>query len=523
MTETLTPRERVGVLAGLMLTLLLAALDQTIVGTAMPRIIADLKGFDQYPWVTTGYLLSSTLAVPIFAKLSDLYGRKWIYMSGTVLFVAASALCGAAGNVPIPISGMNQLILFRALQGVGGGIIFALSFTVIGDLFPPAERGRYQGLFGSVFGLASVIGPGIGGWITDHYSWRWTFYVNAPVGAVALLVLYLAFPHVNPTRARKVIDYAGIGSLAGGLIPLLIGLTLVNTQGWTSPTVMLLFTVAVVMLTLFVGIEGRAVEPVLPLAMFADRSFRLCVIAVFFIGFGMFGVITYVPLFLQGVQGLSATDSGRLFTPMMIAMIASSTVSGFVMSHTGRYKTLAVSGVIIFACGMGMLTALAHDTSHGRIVLDMIVCGLGLGIAQPIYTLVVQNGAAMGQMGAATAAVTFFRSIGSTLGVALFGTLLLHQYHLRMDPLLATLEGGTRALLDDPLQFAHAHESLRAQVGPEAYASIVSSVEDALTHGLHLVFLGGLAVVLIVVGINFVLPEHPLRRTFEKPAPAEIP
>jgi EmrB/QacA subfamily drug resistance transporter len=521
----LTPQERTGVIAGLMLTLLLAALDQTIVGTAMPRIVEQLQGFDLYPWVTTSYMLTSTLSVPIFARLSDLYGRKWIYMAGAVLFVLASALCGASGRLPLPMDGMMQLIVFRGLQGIGGGIIMGLSFTIIGDLFAPAERGRYQGLFGAVFGLASVIGPGLGGWITDHISWRWTFYVNAPVGVIALVVLGFAFPHMRPRGGRRVVDHAGICVLTLAIVPLLLALTDVGTSGWT-PAVMATLGFSAAMCGLFVWIEGRAIEPLLPLGLFRDRAISLPVGAVFMVGMGMFGVIMYIPLFLQSVQGLSAAASGQLFTPMMLSMIFSSVVAGQVIARTGRYKSLAIGGAIVLTVGMVLLSGLQADTARWIIVLDMIVCGVGMGSAQPIYTLVVQNAAPPGQMGAATAAVTFFRSIGSTLGVAVFGTVLLGMYHSGFAPTLAIIPPALRADFLDPVTVARKHDVLAQRFealpgGPALYRRIIDAVDTSFTRGLHLVFIAGAILTGLVILANLFLPEVELRKALPRPPPSE--
>src|ERR1700694_5105379 len=264
--HNLTRRQLVGTITGLLLTLLLAALDQTIVGTAMPRIIAQLNGFDRYPWVTTAYLLTSTIAVPIFAKLSDIYGRKWFFLAGTVVFVVASAFCGGAGQIPwFPGDGMTQLIVFRGIQGLGAGMIVGLLFTIIGDIFAPAERARYQGLFAAVWGLASIFGPTLGGWITDSYSWRWTFYVNLPVGALAVAAIFFAFPYFRPEGVKRVIDWAGVGALIACLVPLLLALTWVTEYGWLGARVVLLLAFSIAMLGLFLWIESRAAEPIIPL------------------------------------------------------------------------------------------------------------------------------------------------------------------------------------------------------------------------------------------------------------------
>src|SRR4051794_22300883 len=279
--QTLSRRQLVGTIIGLQLTLLLAALDNTIVGTAMPKIIGQLNGFERYAWVTTTYLLTSTIAVPIIGKLSDLYGRKWFLLGGAILFVAASALCGAAGALPLPLDGMNQLILFRGIQGLGGGLIAGIVFTVIGDIFPPAERGKIQGVFSAVFGLASVFGPALGGWITDNFSWRWVFYVNLPVGIIAVAALFFFFPYFEPEGTRRVIDWGGVATLIACLVPLLLALTWVSEYGWGSARVLGLLAVAVVMLGAFLFFESRAAEPILSLSLFKNRTFSTSAVALF--------------------------------------------------------------------------------------------------------------------------------------------------------------------------------------------------------------------------------------------------
>src|SRR5579871_2656642 len=357
--QHLSRRQLVGTLVGLLLALLLAAVDQTIVGTAMPRIISELNGFDRYPWVTTAYLLTSTIAVPIFAKLSDIYGRKWVFLGGKILFVTASAFCGAAGEVHwLPGDGMAQLIAFRGIQGLGAGIAMGLLFTIIGDIFPPAQRARYQGLFASVFGLASIFGPTLGGWITDQFSWRWTFYVNLPVGLLAAASIFFEFPYFRPQGVRRKIDWWGVLTLTTGLVPLLLALTWVTDFGWGSQRVLWLLAVAAAMLGAFLFAETRAVEPVLPLSLFRDRIIAVSTIAVFLFGMGMFGVIVYVPLFMQAVLGVSATRSGNLLTPLMLAFVVASVRSCTLMARAGRYRVLEVRGGGLAMVGTDLVDAI---------------------------------------------------------------------------------------------------------------------------------------------------------------------
>lgn len=523
--HNLTRRQLAGTLTGLLLTLLLAALDQTIVGTAMPRIIAQLNGFDRYPWVTTAYLLTSTIAVPIFAKLSDIYGRKWFFLAGNILFVAASAFCGGAGELPgIAGDGMTQLIVFRGIQGLGAGIAMGLLFTIIGDIFAPAQRAKYQGLFASVFGLASIFGPTLGGWITDQFSWRWTFYVNLPVGVIAAASIFFEFPYFRPQGVRRKIDWWGVITLTSGLVPLLLALTWVTDYGWGSERVLSLLAIAAVMLAGFLFAESRAVEPVLPLSLFRDRIIAVSSIAVFLFGFGMFGVIVYVPLFMQAVLGVSATRSGSLLTPLMLAFVVASMASGNIMSRTGRYRGLAVIGAGLATLGLYLMTAMDANTPQWVVIRNMIVAGIGMGIAQPIFTLAVQNVAPPAQMGAATASTQFFRSIGSTLGVAVFGSLLLTIYHERFRQIIPPgIPQRLMTAFDNPLQLQRGDVGrLGLQAGDFVLLQqVFANVRQALLAGLHSVFVMGTTLMVLAVIVNFFLREVPLRRKHHEQAAVE--
>lgn len=518
----LDARQRFYTVAGLMLTLLLAAMDQTIVGTAMPRVVASLDGFDRYPWVTTSYLLTSTIAVPVFAKLSDLYGRKWLYMQGLVIFVVSSWLCGAAGNVPLPIDGMNQLILFRGLQGIGGGAVMGLTFTIIGDLFAPAERGRYQGMFGAVFGLASIVGPLAGGWITDHLSWRWAFYVNAPLGIIAAVVLYRTFPFVRPQSATRTIDWLGLVSLTGWIVPLLLALSRVTALGWTHPTVASLLGLAIAMLALFIYAERHAVEPLMPPSLFGIRTITLASCGVFVLGMSMFGMFVYLPLHLQGVLGMTAAGSGMLFVPMIFAMIFASMASGQIVSRTGRYKWLAVGGAVLATTGMALLARLGPDANANAILWCLVVVGFGFGSAQPVYALVVQNAAPRAQLGAASATSQFFRQIGSTIGVAVFGTMLLGVYHQRLAASLpADTSAEVRALVDNPLQRTGEGALVHGAPAPAIPDAVQASVRASLAAGMQRVFDLTSMVMAVSIVLNLLLPELPLRGKEEHALPPD--
>ncbi len=522
----LTKRQLWGTLTGLLLTLLLAAVDQTVVGTAMPRIISQLNGFDRYPWVTTAYLLTSTIAVPVFAKLSDMYGRKWLFLTGTILFVVASALCGASGDIPhFPGDGMTQLIVFRGIQGIAAGMIIGLLFTIIGDIFAPAERARYQSLFVAVWGMASIIGPTVGGWITDQWSWRWTFYVNLPIGALAAAAIWIELPHFRPHGVRRVIDWWGLITLNATLIPLLLALTWATDYGWTSPRVTGLLAFAFVMLFLFLICEKRAAEPFIPLQLFREPIIAVSSIAVFVLGMGMFGVILYVPLFIQGVLGVSATRSGSLLTPLLMGAVVGSMAVGQIMSRTGRYRWLAILGAALAMAGMFSMATMNKDTTNSQVVWYMIIAGLGMGVMQPIYTLVVQNVAPPAQRGAATASTQFFRSIGSTVGVAVFGSILLGIYHQDFQ---RSIPRGTPAIaltpFKNPLLVVQFRSRLEAAFGRypgglDLLHRLLDNVRNSLVHGLHSIFLLGALLMAAGLLVNLFLREVPLRGRPTVPAP----
>jgi EmrB/QacA subfamily drug resistance transporter len=408
--------------AGLMLALFLVALDQTVVGTALPKIIADLDGFEHYAWVTTAYLLASTAMIPVIGKLGDIYGRKWFIIAGVALFLVASALCGAAW-------GMTELILFRGLQGLGAGMIFANIFTSVADIFPdPARRAKYQGVFFSVFALTSVIGPTMGGWITDNLSWRWVFYINLPLGVFSLFALPVVL-HQGARRFGVKIDYPGAATITASVVSLLLSLSWVGVgYDWDATRVVAGFVVAAVLLAAFISIELRAAEPVIPLSLFKSRVFTSSALLMFMVGIGMFGIILYTPLFVQGVLGKTATGSGTVLTPLVLTMTAMGVIAGQVIARVKRIKPFMIVGAIVMAFGIYLLTTLDTHSTQTTVALYLMVTGLGLGPLMPTATLAVQSTVEKSLLGVATSATQFIRSLGSTVGTAVIGSLVTSGY-----------------------------------------------------------------------------------------------
>ena len=457
----ITPAEKRLILSALVVVLLLSALDQTIVSTAMPRIIEQLHGMSMYAWVTTSYLLTSTVMVPIYGKLSDIYGRKPILIIGVVLFLAGSALCGLSGefgDLPLLGSGMMQLVIFRALQGLGGGALMTMTFAIIADLFPPRERGKLFGMFGAVFGLATVIGPFIGGFFTDHGTvtwlnheiagWRWVFYVNLPLGLLALFMILYRMPTLRHHGGGRV-DYVGAALLVLTVTPLLLALTFGGTAyAWDSPRIIGLFAAAAVSFVVFIQVERHTEEPILPLRLFRIRTFRIAVLASFVVSMAFLGVVMFMPLYMQVVQGINATQSGVALLPLMGGLIVSSMLCGRLVTRTGRYKPFMVGGGILLVIGVMLLTAIGPDTTPRDLAWRLAITGIGLGPAQNLFSLVIQNAVPLTELGIATSMGQFSRQIGSTVGVAIFGTLLSHGLTTELPKRVPLLPGTDAHTID---------------------------------------------------------------------------
>jgi EmrB/QacA subfamily drug resistance transporter len=481
------------VFGALFLALWLAALDQTVVSTALPTMVGDLGGLSYLSWVVTAYLLTSTVAGPLYGKFGDLYGRKIVLQVAIAVFLVGSALCGIAQN-------MLQLIVFRALEGAGGGGLIVITIAVIGDLIPPRERGRYQGFFGAVFGVATIVGPLVGGFFVDHLSWRWIFYINLPTGILALAVIAAVLPS-RSTRRQHAVDYGGALLLTAALSAVILFTGLGGTTfPWTSPVMIGLMAASIAGVIAFVAVEMRAREPILPMSLFANRNFAVASSVGFIVGLSLFGAVTFLPIYLQVVKGVSPSISGLLLMPMMLGMLATSVISGRMISRFGRYKLFPILGTATMTFGLGALSLLAIDSGDWQTAIDALWLGLGMGMVMQVLLIAVQNSVDYERLGVATSGTMLFRSLGGALGVALFGAIFANRLHAQlagpgMDFLATVIPAAARGL------------------PPDMHQEYITAVMAALRP----VFLAAAGISALGFALTFLLREHPLREG----APAE--
>lgn len=488
-------------LSAIIMCMLLIALDQTIVNPAMPHIVEELQGFSLFAWVSTAYLLTSTAMIPIAGKLGDIFGRKPLLLIAVVFFLLGSFLSGAAPT-------MLWLVIFRGLQGIGAGALQANAFTSIAELFPdPARRARWQGIIAAVFGLSSVVGPTLGGFITDNLAWRWIFYVNVPVGALAILFLILFLPYNRGGRERK-IDWWGAATVTGAVSSLLLALTFggqTEPRGypWISPQIIGLLAIFVVLTALFIWIESRAAEPIIPLHLFKSPTVRAVTAVSFSLGVVMLGALYFIPLFVQVVLGQSASSSGAITTPLALAMVATNIFTGQLISRIGLLKPPMVAGAIVTTLGVGLLTFIDTSSQSWQIVLIMIVIGIGIGLVMPVTTIAVQESVARRDLGAGISSVQFFRSIGSTIGVAIIGTVVTNSYvsNINAAPGIKSLPAQLLGAVQEPQNL------LNAKVAASLPAGIIGTVREALSSAVHGGFFIALGVSVVALLVSFIIPS----------------
>ncbi len=518
--SSLPKRQVVLTMAGVMLALFLAALDQTIISTALPRIIADLGGFSQYTWVLTSYLVAMTVTVLIAGKLSDLYGRKWVLTSAIVVFIVGSILCGLSAT-------MNQLIIFRGLQGIGAGAIMGLVFTTIGDLFAPAERGKYIGFLSGVFGLSSVIGPTLGGFITDNFSWNWVFFINVPLGILIIMLFVFFFPHIRPDYKKPVIDYAGITTLVLWVTPLMLALSLAGADyEWSSPIIIGMLALATVMLLAFLFFESRAKEPVLPLWLFKNNIVSISSIVVFMVGFGMFSAIVFVPLYFQGVLGTTATASGTFLTPMMLGVVFGALISGQSLSRAGgHYRLQGAAGIAILLIGIFLLSQMTTETSNAMALMNIIITGLGLGITLPLYLITIQNAVPHSVLGITTSTNTFFRTVGGAIGLAVSGSVMTNTFPAKFteglspqltsiippDQLSAMAENPQVLVSPDALTQLQGLFANFGEQGIMLLQSLVDTLRESLGLAIGQVFTVSFFILIAALVVSLFIKQIPLR------------
>lgn len=518
--EHLEKRQKITIMIAIMASMLFAALNQTIIGTVMPRIVSALGGIQYFNWVFTIFMLTSSITTVLVGKLSDIYGRKIFILIGLAVFMIGSFLCGTAQS-------MIQLIIWRGLQGFGGGMVMATAFTAVGDLFSPRERGRWQGLMGGVFGLASVLGPTLGGYIVDRFDWHWVFWIFLPVGFIAFYLILRLFPQTPPGEKKR-IDYTGSMFLVLTIVPLLLAFTWAGDRyAWSSWQIIGLFAVSILGLLAFLWVEKHAENPVMPLHLFKNSIFTWSNVINFFIGVAMFGATMYAPFYIQGIKGISAAESGVIMMAMTLGMVLASTIAGNMITKTGKYKKLALFGLLIMGTGLVLLSTMNIDTPLFITTLYLITVGLGLGTAFPIFNLTVQNAVSHKYLGVSTSAIQLFRQIGGTIGVSIMGTIMISQMNAKLatispppeltnNPAGQALANINPQVLLSPDQLAAIRNQLPAGM-ESVFDQVLLMLREAMNAGLSSVFLVGGGVIALAFICTFFLREIPLRTSNEEP------
>jgi EmrB/QacA subfamily drug resistance transporter len=520
---------KIFILLGIILAIFLCSLDQLIVSTAMPKIVQDLNGIEHLSWVFTAYMLTSTITMAIIGKMADLFGHKKLYLLGILVFLLGSMLSGLSTS-------MTQLIFFRAIQGIGGGAMMIISFALIADVFPPAEQAKYQGIVGGISALSSIVGPLLGGWITDHFSWRWTFYINMPVGAITLFIIIAALPAIKHKIKASVIDYAGAIFLIVTLVPFLLALVWGgNMYAWNSWEIISLLIISVVSLAAFIYSESKARHAILALDLFKNRVFIISALSSLITAMGMFGVILFIPIFAQGIIGITATHSGLILTPMMVSMIIAAVISGQIISRTGKYKIVAIAGMLIAGTAMYLFSGIGISTTNNELVIRMAILGAGIGLTMPIFQLCAVNAFPVTRAGEVTAGSQLFKGLGGTVGTAVLGGLMNTELASKLsnvasDPFVAMFKKmnpgkpfevnfkTVQALLNPDVQakvktgISKAPEAMQVKIS-QVFEHFLQTIKIAFSDSLDMVFLAGAFILAAGLIVVFFLPEIPLRKT----------
>lgn len=509
----LTKKNTILIMIGVMVSILLASLDSTIVTTAMPKIVSSLQGFDYYTWPMIAYLLCITISMPLFGKLADMYGFKPVYIFGIIVFFIGSALCGVSQN-------MMQLIFFRGFQGIGGAILISNSLAIIGVLFAPAERAKYVGIASSAGALASIVGPSLGGFITDNFSWRWVFYVNVPIAIIALIIIILVLPS-HKAEERKKVDYFGAVALIIALVPMLLAFTWAGKDyAWNSVQIIGMLIFSVVMLIVFAVIEMKAEDPIIPMTLFKNSVFNFSAIEMFLISAVMMGAAIFIPLFVQEVTGSSASKSGAILTPMMLSLIVGAMVSGVLVSKTNKYKLQAIIGFVIAVIGSVLLLNLKVDTSNSQIIIDMVILGFGIGIVMPIFSVTAQSAFPESQIGVVTSATQFFKSFGQTIASSILGTIMSTAVTNGLNGLDTTgLPASITSVLKNPNALSGGGDSMKsiaAKLPKEMLPRFMKLIEDIkgiLSNSIHDVFVICVVMAILALVVVLFMKEIPLSKT----------